>query len=48
MKDFPLYRSGRSAIIGTLILAVPLLLLASTPLLGLYAVLIVLFLSFFT
>ena len=44
MKDFPLYRSGRSAIIGTLILAVPLLLLASTPLLGLYAVLIVLFL----
>lgn len=41
MKDFPLYRSVPSCVTATLLIAAPLLLLALSPLSGLYAVLLV-------
>ena len=44
MKDFPLFRSPRAAVTGTLLTALPLLLLSSSALGGLYVVMIVLFL----
>lgn len=44
MKDFPLVRSPKTAVISTLLLAVPLLLLSLSPLTGIYAVLCILFL----
>ena len=44
MKDFPLYRSAKSAVIGTLAVAGPLLIFSLTPALGLYAALLILFL----
>ena len=43
MKDFPLIRSGKAALIGFLLLAVPMLLLSLTPITGIYVVLFVLF-----
>ena len=44
MKDFPLYRSIRACVGGTLAIAAPLLFLSLSPLLGLYTVMGVLFL----
>ncbi|MBR1584850.1 MAG: DUF2232 domain-containing protein [Clostridia bacterium] len=44
MKDFPLYRSPKAAVVSTLLIALPLLLLSSTALSGLYAVFLVIFL----
>lgn len=44
MKDFPLIRSQRAAIIGTLLIAAPMLLLSLSPLTGVYAALLSLFL----
>lgn len=44
MKDFPLYRSPRAALAGTLILVLPLLLLSSSVLGGMYAVLLIFYL----
>lgn len=44
MKDFPLIRSGRTAFIGVLAVALPLLLLSLTPLTGVYAAMLVLLL----
>ena len=44
MKDFPLYRTPRAAVIGVLVLALPLVLLSLSPLGGLYAVMAVVFL----
>lgn len=42
MKDFPMIRSLKAAVISTVVLAVPLLALALTPLTGVYAALLVL------
>ncbi len=44
MKDFPLFRSPRSAVAGTLLTALPLLILSGSLLSGMYAVMLVLFL----
>lgn len=44
MKDFPLIRTGRGAIIGFIAIAAPLLLLSLSPLTGIYAVALVLLL----
>ena len=44
MKDFPLYRSPRAALVGTLLLAVPPIVLSQSPLGVLYAVMLILFL----
>ena len=42
MKDFPMIRSLKSAVISTIVIAVPLLALALTPLTGVYAALLTL------
>ena len=44
MKDFPLWRSPKAAIVSTLLIAAPVLLLSLSPLSGMYAVLLVIFL----
>ncbi len=44
MKDFPLIRSGKAAVIGALLLAVPVILLSLTPFTGVYALLLIVFL----
>ena len=38
MNDFPMIRSGKAAVIGSLAVGLPLLLLASFPLTGIYAI----------
>lgn len=42
MKEFPLIRSGKAALISALLLAVPVLLLSLNPITGLYALLMIL------
>ena len=44
MKDFPLYRSTQACVAGTLLIAAPLLILSLSPLSGIYAVALILFL----
>ena len=44
MKDFPLVRSWRAAVIGALAVALPLLFLSATPLTGIYAAMLALLL----
>lgn len=44
MKDFPPIRSLKSAVIGTLAVSIPLLALSSSPLTGVYTVMLVFFL----
>lgn len=44
MKEFPMIRSAQAAGIGTLLIAGPLLLLSLSPLLGMYAAMLVIFL----
>lgn len=41
MKELPLIRSGKAALISTLLLTVPILLLSLDPMIGLYAVLLI-------
>ena len=43
MKDFPLYRSVKSCLVGTLLVAAPLLLFSASRLLGMYTVSFILF-----
>ncbi|MBQ9263073.1 MAG: DUF2232 domain-containing protein [Clostridia bacterium] len=44
MKDFPLYRSPKAAVVGTLLIALPVLLLSLSTLSGMYAAMLVVFL----
>ena len=44
MKDFPPIRSLKSAVVGTLAVSVPLLLLSASPLTGVYAVMFIFYL----
>lgn len=44
MKNFPMIRSSRAALVGTLAVSLPMLILSLSPLTGVYAVLFVLYL----